>query len=59
MGCSGSLNPIFMNIKAGLFKCCNTLKMEVELSSETSEQTYFTECDVPYDYHEAANIVAA
>jgi len=49
-----------MYIKAGLFECCNTLKMEVELSSETSEKTYyFTEYDVPYDYHEAANIIAA
>lgn len=36
-----------MYIKAGLFECCNTLKMEAELSSETPEQTYyFTGCDV-------------
>jgi hypothetical protein len=47
IGCSRSLNPIFMYIKAGLFECCNTLKMEAELSSETPEQTYyFTGCDV-------------
>ena len=49
-----------MYTKAGLFECWNTLKMEVELSSETSEKTYyFTGCDVPCDNHEAAPIVAA
>jgi hypothetical protein len=49
-----------MYVKTGLFECCKTLKMKVELSAETSDITYyFTGCDVPYDYHEAAPNVAA
>jgi hypothetical protein len=49
-----------MYVKAGLFEWCNTLKRKEELSSETSEHTYyFKECDVQYDYHEAASNVAA
>jgi hypothetical protein len=50
--CTRSLNPIFVYIKALLYECCNVLEMEVELSSESSEQTdYFTRCGIPYDYH--------
>jgi len=46
-----------MYVKAGLFEC---VKMKVELSSETSDITYYyTGCDVPYDYHKAAPNVAA